>query len=83
MVMSGDHTAGQNMVMSGDHTAGQNHNIRTGNISLKGQNSSHIWEEPQNIKNAFMKKIRADLTQGTPAHHLARNLLLAHTVCNL
>ena len=69
--------------MSRDHTAGQNHNISTGNISLKVKNSSHIYEEPQNIKTAFMKKIRADLTQGTPAHHSARNLLPAHTVRNL
>ena len=57
--------------------------INTGNISLKGRNSSHIWEEPQNIKTAFMKKIRTDLTHVTPAHHSARNLLPAHTFRNL
>ena len=62
------------MFISRDHTAGQNHNI-IGDISLKGRNSSRIWEEPQNIEPAFMKKIRADLTQGTPAHHLERYLL--------
>jgi len=49
------------MVLSQDQNGGRSHTIKTDNIvSLKGWNSSNIWEQPLRIKILFRKKLRAD-----------------------
>ena len=49
--------------MSGDQNAGQSHDIKTENSSLKEWKSSNIWEQHEQIKIIFWKKLRADWSQ--------------------
>jgi hypothetical protein len=46
--------------MSYEQNAGQDHNIKLGNKYFEKWNSSNTLEQPQQIKIAFMKKLRAD-----------------------
>ena len=44
------------IVIPGDQNAGRSYSIKTDNSSLKGWNSSNIWEQSYGIKSLFRKK---------------------------
>ena len=56
------------MIMSRNQNAGRSYSMKIDNSSierveivpLKGCKSSNIWEQPQQIKILFRKKLRAD-----------------------